>query len=123
MFLAIGPEKLLVSTCDSILPSSPGLTSLEKLATVHPHPGRASVMIRSEPPVFLTVKTASMIWPFATTPTSLVSGRMSILGAAMALAACLVSAGLAALPVAGCCAYTAAPIAMTDRAMHAIRTS
>src|SRR4029077_11869644 len=85
--LEIGPEKLLVSTAVTIFPSAPGLISLSKAATAQPQPGRASLMIRSEPPVFLTTKVVSMTCPLATVPASLVSGAISILGAGTALAA------------------------------------
>ena len=59
--LEIGPEKLLVSTVDWIFPSAPGLMMRSNEATVHPQDGRASEIMRSEPPVFLTMKVASTI--------------------------------------------------------------
>src|SRR6188474_3289931 len=58
--LEIGPEKLLVSTLVWILPSAPGLTTLSNEETVQPQEGRASEMIRSEPPEFLITKSVSM---------------------------------------------------------------
>src|SRR5215469_5030381 len=79
--LEMGPEKFFVSTDVTILPSAPGLTVLSKEATVHPHPGRASLMIRSDPPVFFTMKVVSIICPLGTVPASLVSGVISIFGA------------------------------------------
>ena len=53
---------------------------------MQPQPGRASVMIRSEPPVVLDHERGSMTWPLATVPASFVSGVTSILGAATGLA-------------------------------------
>ena len=94
----IGPEKVLVSTEVTTLPSAPGLMTLSNEATVHPHPGRASLMTRSDPPLFLTRKVVSMTWPFATIPASLVSGVTSIFGAvttALALVASVAALGLA----------------------------
>jgi hypothetical protein len=58
--LEIGPEKLLVSTEVCTLPSAPGLMTLSKDATVQPQPGRASEMMRSDPPEFFTRKVVSM---------------------------------------------------------------
>ena len=80
MDLEMGPEKLLVSTLEMTLPSPPGLMTLSKEATVHPQEGRASEMTRSEPPLFLMTKVASITWPLAIVPTSLVSGTTSIFG-------------------------------------------
>src|SRR5215510_836209 len=77
----IGPEKLLVSTLVWTLPSVPGLITLSNEDTVQPQDGRASEMTRSEPPVFLITKSASMTWPLGTVPMSRVSCTMSILGA------------------------------------------
>ncbi len=84
--LEIGPVKLLVSTLVWTLPSVPGLITLSKDDTVQPQEGRASEMIRSEPPVFLSTKSVSITWPLGTVPMSLVSWAMSILGAPTALA-------------------------------------
>ena len=47
---------------------------------MQPQPGRASEMIRSEPPLFLTTKVVSMTCPLATVPASLVSGNDLDLG-------------------------------------------
>ena len=79
--------KLFVSTLVWTLPSAPGLMSLSNEDTVQPQEGRASEMIRSEPPEFLITKSVSMTWPLGTVPMSLVSWPISILGAATALPA------------------------------------
>jgi hypothetical protein len=69
--------------------------------TVQPQDGRASEMIRSEPPEFLITKSVSMTCPLGTVPMSRVSCPISILGAATdlpgaaGLAACAGGAGLA----------------------------
>jgi hypothetical protein len=83
--LEIGPEKLLVSTEVWTFPSPPGLINLSNEATVQPQPGRASVMIRSDAPLFLITKVVSMTCPLGTVPASRVSGMTSILGPLTAL--------------------------------------
>src|SRR5262249_45711621 len=98
--LEIGPEKLLVSTLVCTLPSAPGLMSLSKLETVHPHDGRASEMTRSDPPVFLMMKSVSITWPLGTVPMSLVSAEISCWGAGTFFPGAA-AGGLAACPAAG----------------------
>src|SRR5450631_3135401 len=68
---AIGPAKFEVSTCAVTFPVCPGLITLSKSATVHPHDGRAAMIWRSASPVFFTTNDQSSLSPLGIVPKSL----------------------------------------------------